>query len=124
MTRGTFLPLNEKASARPKSGQAAEEPIGAAPAKTGQLTKNSLNGGDICKMMKRRLRDVSLPSRLSPHSLRVTTITDLLEHGVPPEDVQRLAGLGVPRGPRDSMIAGRKRSPQRRGTNFDLEHFD
>jgi integrase/recombinase XerD len=41
--------------------------------------------------MKRRLRDASLPSRLAPHSFRLTTITDLLEQGVPLEDVQRLA---------------------------------
>ena len=52
---------------------------------------------DVGKMMKRRLRDASLPSRLSPHSFRVTTITDLLEQGVPLEDVQRLAGHADPR---------------------------
>jgi site-specific recombinase XerD len=65
--------------------------------KTGQLTENPLNGVDVGKMMKRRLRDASLPSRLSPHSFRVTTITDLLEQGVPLEDVQRLAGHADPR---------------------------
>lgn len=32
-----------------------------------------------------------------PHSFRVTTITDLLEQGVPLEDVQRLAGHADPR---------------------------
>ena len=36
--------------------------------KTGQLTTNTINGVDVGKMMKRRLRDASLPSRLSPHS--------------------------------------------------------
>jgi integrase/recombinase XerD len=65
--------------------------------KTGQLTENTINGVDVGKMMKRRLRDASLPSRLSPHSFRVTTITDLLEQGVPLEDVQRLAGHADPR---------------------------
>jgi integrase/recombinase XerD len=65
--------------------------------KTGQLTSNTINGVDVGKMMKRRLRDASLPSRLSPHSFRVTTITDLLEQGVPLEDVQRLAGHADPR---------------------------
>jgi integrase/recombinase XerD len=65
--------------------------------KTGQLTKNSLNGVDVGKMMKRRLRNASLPSRLSPHSFRVTTITDLLEQGAPLEDEQRLAGHADPR---------------------------
>ena len=38
-----------------------------------------------------------LPSRLSPHSFRVATITDLLEQGVPLEDVQNLAGHADPR---------------------------
>ena len=52
---------------------------------------------DICRMVKRRLRDAGLPSVLSPHSFRVTTITDLLEQGVPLEDVQRLTGHADPR---------------------------
>jgi site-specific recombinase XerD len=48
-------------------------------------------------MVKRRLKDAGLPGVLSPHSFRVTTITDLLEQGVPLEDVQRLAGHADPR---------------------------
>ena len=35
-------------------------------------------------MMKRRLKDIGLPLLFSPHSFRVTTITDPLEQGVPP----------------------------------------
>ncbi len=65
--------------------------------KTGQLTKNRLNTIDICRMVKRRLKDAGLSVNLSPHSFRVTTITDLLEQGVPLEDVQRLAGHSDPR---------------------------
>jgi integrase/recombinase XerD len=65
--------------------------------KTGRLTENGLNSVDICRLMKRRLHDAGLPPHLSPHSLRVTTITDLLEQGVPLEDVQRLAGHADPR---------------------------
>ena len=65
--------------------------------KTGQLTKNPMAVTDICRMVKRRLRDAGLPGVLSPHSFRVTTITDLLEQGVPLEDVQRLAGHADPR---------------------------
>ena len=65
--------------------------------KTGRLTTNGMRVLDVHKMVKRRLRDASLPSRLSPHSFRVTTITDLLEQGVPLEDVQRLAGHADPR---------------------------
>lgn len=52
---------------------------------------------DICRMVKRRLKDAGLSVRLSPHSFRVTTITDLLEQGVALEDVQRLAGHADPR---------------------------
>lgn len=65
--------------------------------KTGRLTGNAMHVVDICRMVKRRLKDVGLPNRLSPHSFRVTTITDLLEQGVPLEDVQRLAGHADPR---------------------------
>ena len=65
--------------------------------KTGKLTENTVHGMDICRMVKRRLKDAGLPTRLSPHSLRVTTITDLLEQSVPLEDVQRLAGHADPR---------------------------
>jgi site-specific recombinase XerD len=65
--------------------------------KTEALTAKAIHADDICRMMKRRLKDAGLPSRLSPHSFRVTTITDLLEQGVPLEDVQRLAGHADPR---------------------------
>ena len=65
--------------------------------RTGQLSSTRLHVNDVCRMMKRRLESASLPSRLSPHSFRVTTITDLLEQGVPLEDVQRLAGHADPR---------------------------
>ena len=65
--------------------------------KTGRLTGHALYVVDICRMVKRRLKDCGLPTHLSPHSFRVTTITDLLEQGVPLEDVQRLAGHADPR---------------------------
>ena len=65
--------------------------------KTGRLTANAIHVNDICRMMKRRLKDAGLPGHLSPHSFRVATITDLLEQGVPLEDVQRLAGHADPR---------------------------
>ena len=48
-------------------------------------------------MVKRRLKAARLPERLSPHSFRVTAITDLLTQGVPLEDVQYLAGHSSPR---------------------------
>jgi site-specific recombinase XerD len=65
--------------------------------KTGVLTEKALHVNDVCRMIKRRLNDAKLPTRLSPHSFRVTTITDLLEQGVPLEDVQRLVGHSDPR---------------------------
>ena len=38
----------------------------------------ALAAGDMGRMVKRRMRDAGLPVRLSPHSFRVATITDLL----------------------------------------------
>jgi integrase/recombinase XerD len=65
--------------------------------RTKQLTAKAPTAGDLGRMVKRRMKDAGLPARLSPHSFRVTTITDLLEHGVPLEDVQQLAGHADPR---------------------------
>lgn len=65
--------------------------------RTGQLTDRPMTAGDMGRMIKRRMREAGLPARLSPHSFRVTTITDLLSQGVPLEDVQFLAGHSDPR---------------------------
>ncbi len=65
--------------------------------KTKTLTDRGLTSGDIARMMKRRCRRIHLSLRFSPHSFRVTTITDLLDQGVPLEDVQQLAGHSDPR---------------------------
>jgi len=65
--------------------------------RTKRLTQNGMTAGDMARMVKRRMLDAGLPSRLSPHSFRVTTITDLLSQGVPLEDVQNLAGHADPR---------------------------
>jgi integrase/recombinase XerD len=56
------------------------------------LSGKAINGNDIYRMMQRRLKDFGMPLLYSPHSFRVTTITDLLEQGIPREDVQQLAG--------------------------------
>ena len=61
------------------------------------LTASPLNSTRIGELVKRRLKDAGLPLRLSPHSFRVTAITDLLSQGVPLEDVQYLAGHAEPR---------------------------
>jgi len=60
--------------------------------RTKRLTLHSMTAADMCRMVKRRIREAGLSERLSPHSFRVTTITDLLEQGVPLEQVQILAG--------------------------------
>lgn len=65
--------------------------------RTKQLTFRPLTTKAICELVKRRLKDAGLPLRLSPHSFRVTAITDLLTQGVPLEDVQYLAGHTEPR---------------------------
>jgi integrase/recombinase XerD len=61
------------------------------------LNERAMSAGDMSRMIKRRLLACGLPPRLSPHSFRVTTITDLLTQGVPLEDVQHLAGHADPR---------------------------
>ena len=65
--------------------------------RTGRLTDRGVTGVDVCRMVKRRLAAAGLPDRLSPHSFRVATVTDLLAQGVPLEDVQHLAGHADPR---------------------------
>lgn len=65
--------------------------------RTGKLTTLSIRNVDIHRMMKRRLRDSDLPVHLSPHSIRVFTVTNLMEEGVALEDVQFLAGHADPR---------------------------
>lgn len=65
--------------------------------RTRKLGARPLSSKQICELVKRRLKDAGLPSRLSPHSFRVTAITDLLSQGVPLEDVQYLAGHAEPR---------------------------
>ena len=62
-----------------------------------RLSGKAIHVNDICRMMKRRLKDFAMPLLCSPHSFRVTTITDLLEQNVPREDVQHLAGHADPR---------------------------
>ena len=65
--------------------------------RTGTLSPRAMTPGDAGRMVKRRLRAAGLSDRLSPHSFRVATVTDLLENGVPLEEVQFLAGHADPR---------------------------
>ena len=55
-----------------------------------------MTDNDMQVMIKRRIRDAGLPDRLSAHSFRACTATDLLEQGVPLEDVQYLLGHANP----------------------------
>lgn len=57
-----------------------------------ELSALAMNGVDICRMVKRRLKAAGLPSLISPHSFRSMAATDLLLQGVALEDVQHLLG--------------------------------
>lgn len=65
--------------------------------RTGRLTSRPMSPDDVSRVVRRRMRDAGLPRRLTAHSFRVATITDLLSQGVPLEDVQHLAGHADPR---------------------------
>jgi integrase/recombinase XerD len=65
--------------------------------KTKTLSNRPMSEGDIGRMTKRRMKACGLPLRLSPHSFRVAVITNLLNQGVPLEEVQNLAGHADPR---------------------------
>ena len=65
--------------------------------RTRALTGKAMTAKRICELVERRVKDAGLPERLSPHSFRVTAITDLLRQGIPLEDVQYLAGHAEPR---------------------------
>ncbi len=69
----------------------------AALGRTGQLSGRPCQAKDIHRMVKRRLKVAGLPSILTCHSFRATTATDLLDQGVPLEDVQELLGHADPR---------------------------
>jgi site-specific recombinase XerD len=80
------------------AGEAKDTPLfRASNGRSRKLVGKPLGTERICELVKRRLKDAGLPSRLSPHSFRVTAITSLLEQGVPMEDVQYLAGHAEPR---------------------------
>src|SRR5205085_494538 len=55
---------------------------------TGRLSTRGVSNVDICRLVKRWLKAAGLPGNISPHSFRGCTATDLLEQGVPIEDVQ------------------------------------
>ena len=79
-------------------GQNKDRPLfRSTPGKTKRLTHNPLTTNDVCRMVKRRLKDAGLSSWLSTHSFRVTGTTDPLAQRVPLDDVKFLAGHNIPR---------------------------
>jgi integrase/recombinase XerD len=80
------------------AGEAKDAPLfRASNGRKRALAAKPLGTERICESVKRQLKDVGLPSQLSPHSFQVTTITALLEQRVPIADVQYLAGHAEPR---------------------------
>jgi integrase/recombinase XerD len=64
------------------AGEAKATPLfRASNGRSRKLAANPLGTERICELVKRRLKDAGLPTRLSPHSFRVTAITSLLEQG-------------------------------------------
>jgi integrase/recombinase XerD len=80
------------------AGEAKETPLFQISNGRGQkLAGKPLGTERICELVKRRLNDAGLPSRLSQHSFRVTAIASLLKQGAPLEDVQYMAEHAEPR---------------------------
>ena len=65
--------------------------------KTKALMQAGIDRKGIWELVKRRLKDAGLPKQYSPHSFRVKVVTQLLDQGLPLEDVQQLAGHADPR---------------------------
>lgn len=89
--------LNEYITAAGIEGASKTSPLfRAADGKRKALTGDGYAAHSIRQMLKRRLKDAGLPGLYSPHSFRVTVVTDLLNQNVPLEDVQYLAGHSSP----------------------------
>ena len=89
--------LNEYIAAAGIEGNTKTAPLFRATSGTTKfLILDGLEAHGIRRMLKRRLNDAGLPHLYSPHSFRVTVVTDLLNQNVPLEDVQYLAGHSSP----------------------------
>ncbi len=79
------------------AGQDGKMPLfRSAGGKLRQPTAAGYAAHSIRQTLKRRLTDAGLPHIFSPHSFRVTVVTDLLNENVPLEDVRYLAGHSNP----------------------------
>jgi len=65
--------------------------------KENRLTERCVTANDLCRTIKRRMRQASLPERLSAHSFRVAVATDLFAQGVETGEIQYLLGNSDPR---------------------------
>lgn len=75
-----------------------EEPLfRTAGGRIGRLTAHGISAIDICRMVKRRLKQAGIQTEASPHSFRACTATDLLLQNTPLESVQELLGHSEPR---------------------------
>lgn len=88
--------INEYVAAAGIGEDPKAAPLFRAADKSRALAKDDYGAHSIRQMMKRRLTDAGLPDLFSPHSFRVTVVTDLLNQNVPLEDVQYLAGHASP----------------------------
>lgn len=88
--------INEYIAAAGIAEDSKTAPLFRAADKTKRFIKDDYGAHSIRQMMKRRLSDAGLPELFSPHSFRVTVVTDLLNQNVPLEDVQYLAGHSSP----------------------------
>lgn len=69
-----------------------DSPLFRSLSRKGGLSEHSVTGVDICRIVKRRLKQAGLPLEISPHSFRSCAATNLLMQHVPLEDVQYLLG--------------------------------
>jgi integrase len=92
----------------------------AADGKRKALTPSPYGPHLMRQMMKRRLEDAGLPELFSPHSFRVTVVTDLLNQNIPLEDVQYLAGHSSPTTMRVYDSPSPEGHAEYRGEDFDL----
>ena len=75
--------INEYIAAAGIAEDVKSAPLFRAADKTKRLIQDDYGAHSIRQMMKRRLSDAGLPELFSPHSFRVTVVTDLLNQNVP-----------------------------------------
>jgi site-specific recombinase XerD len=79
------------------AGEAKTPLFRSAAGRTGVLTTNRMGRRDALHMIKRRAKDVGLPSRICCHTFRATGITAYLENGGTIEKAQTIAAHESPR---------------------------